>query len=33
VKEQGLAGIMFWEYGCDRTHRLLGAMHEGLGAK
>ncbi|RED31383.1 glycoside hydrolase family 18 protein [Paenibacillus sp. VMFN-D1] len=33
VKEQGLAGIMFWEYGCDRTHRLLGAMHEGLGSK
>lgn len=30
VKDQGLAGIMFWEYGCDPTHRLLGAVHQGL---
>ncbi|MCA0757133.1 glycoside hydrolase family 18 protein [Paenibacillus sp. N4] len=30
VKESGLAGIMFWEYGCDRTHRLLDAIYRGL---
>jgi chitinase len=27
VKNSGLAGIMFWEYGCDATHRLLEAVH------
>ncbi|MEI0735550.1 glycoside hydrolase family 18 protein [Paenibacillus sp. JTLBN-2024] len=30
VKDNGLAGIMFWEYGCDDTHQLLDAMHRGL---
>ncbi|MGG6310872.1 glycoside hydrolase family 18 protein [Paenibacillus macerans] len=30
IKERGLAGLMFWEYGCDKTHRLLDAMHQGL---
>ncbi|MBM7569316.1 glycoside hydrolase family 18 protein [Paenibacillus sacheonensis] len=30
VKDQGLAGIMFWEYGCDKTHRLLEAIDQGL---
>lgn len=30
VKDNDLAGIMFWEYGCDETHRLLDAMHRGL---
>ncbi|MFC7678713.1 glycoside hydrolase family 18 protein [Paenibacillus sp. GCM10028914] len=30
VKAEGLAGAMFWEYGCDRTYRLLEAMHQGL---
>ncbi|NMO94444.1 glycoside hydrolase family 18 protein [Paenibacillus lemnae] len=30
VKEQGLAGVMFWEYSCDKTGRLLHAMYEGL---
>lgn len=30
VKEKGLGGIMFWEYSCDTTHRLLHALHEGL---
>ncbi len=30
VKEQGLAGIMFWEYSCDATHSLLDAMHKAL---
>ncbi|MFB9328045.1 glycoside hydrolase family 18 protein [Paenibacillus aurantiacus] len=30
VKARGLAGIMFWEFACDRTHRLLDAMHRGL---
>ncbi|CAM3211035.1 glycoside hydrolase family 18 protein [Paenibacillus lupini] len=30
VMSQGLAGIMFWEYSCDETHRLLNAINEGL---
>lgn len=30
VKAQELAGVMFWEYGCDRTHQLLDALHQGL---
>ncbi|MDQ6420282.1 glycoside hydrolase family 18 protein [Paenibacillus sp. LHD-117] len=30
IKRSGLAGMMFWEYGCDGTHRLLDAMYEGL---
>lgn len=30
VKQNDLAGIMFWEYGCDGTHRLLDAMYRGL---
>lgn len=30
VKENGLAGVMFWEYSCDNTHRLLDAMYRGL---
>lgn len=30
VKDMGLAGIMFWEYTCDRTQRLLNAIHQGL---
>jgi chitinase len=30
VAEQGLAGIMFWEYSCDKTRRLLDAIHRGL---
>lgn len=30
VKDKGLAGIMFWEYSCDKTHRLLDAVHQGL---
>lgn len=30
VKDNGLAGIMFWEYGCDRTGRLLDAVDKGL---
>lgn len=30
VKKNNLAGIMFWEYGCDKTHRLLNAIHNGL---
>lgn len=30
VKAEGLAGVMFWEYGCDKTYSLLGAMHQGL---
>lgn len=30
VKNNSLAGIMFWEYGCDKTHRLLSAIHNGL---
>lgn len=30
IKKTGIAGMMFWEYSCDRTHRLLDAMHQGL---
>ncbi|TFE25197.1 glycoside hydrolase family 18 protein [Cohnella luojiensis] len=30
VVEQGLAGIMFWEYGCDTTRRLLSAIYSGF---
>lgn len=30
VKNQGLAGIMFWEYSCDTTGKLLDAIHKGL---
>ena len=30
VKENGLSGVMFWEYSCDNTHRLLDAMYRGL---
>jgi len=30
VKNHNLAGMMFWEYGCDKTHRLLDTMHKGL---
>jgi chitinase len=30
VKNQGLAGIMFWEYGCDTTLRLLNAISDSL---
>jgi chitinase len=33
VKNEGLAGIMFWEYGCDTTHRLLEAISAGLEEK
>ncbi|MFC4101579.1 glycoside hydrolase family 18 protein [Paenibacillus xanthanilyticus] len=30
IQARGLAGIMFWEYACDETHRLLDAMYRGL---
>ncbi|MFD0715832.1 glycoside hydrolase family 18 protein [Paenibacillus sp. GCM10027626] len=30
VKSRKLAGVMFWEYSCDKTHRLLDAMYQGL---
>jgi len=30
IRAEGLAGIMFWEYSCDKTHRLLDALHGGL---
>ena len=26
MKEQGLAGIMYWEYGCDLTHTLMDTL-------
>ncbi|MBD2870958.1 glycoside hydrolase family 18 protein [Paenibacillus arenilitoris] len=32
VKSGGLGGMMFWEYSCDRTGRLLEAIHQGLGS-
>ena len=28
IQDQGLAGIMFWEYSCDATHSLLDAMYK-----
>ncbi|MFS0726516.1 glycoside hydrolase family 18 protein [Paenibacillus sp. 1P07SE] len=33
VLEGGLGGIMFWEYGCDRTGTLLEALRKGLHEK
>lgn len=27
VMDQGIAGVMFWEYSCDHTHTLLDAMY------
>lgn len=30
VRNEGLAGIMFWEYKCDTTLRLLNAMSKGI---
>ncbi|MGO4545819.1 glycoside hydrolase family 18 protein [Paenibacillus sp. 2TAB23] len=30
VKAKELAGVMFWEYSCDETHRLLDAIYKGL---
>jgi chitinase len=30
VKASELGGVMFWEYSCDETHRLLHAIYEGL---
>jgi len=30
VKSNELAGVMFWEYSCDQTHRLLDAIYQGL---
>ena len=30
VKEQGLGGMMFWEYQCDPTGALLNCMYESL---
>ncbi|MBB3072907.1 chitinase [Paenibacillus baekrokdamisoli] len=32
VKNNSLAGVMFWEYSCDGTHRLLDTIHKGLKA-
>lgn len=28
VKDEAIAGIMFWEYSCDNTHTLLEAMYQ-----
>lgn len=30
VKKEALAGVMFWEYKCDKTGRLLDAIYKGL---
>lgn len=30
VRDSGLAGIMFWEYGCDPSLTLLNALHRGF---
>ena len=32
VKEKGLGGIMFWEYGCDPEGTLLNHIYEGFRA-
>lgn len=32
VKQNELGGVMFWEYSCDETHRLLEAIDRGLKA-
>lgn len=31
VKEKGLHGLMYWEYGCDNTHTLTGWLREQIG--
>jgi chitinase len=31
VKEQGLLGMMYWEYGCDKTYTLTHCIREYLG--
>ncbi|GAB2571050.1 glycoside hydrolase family 18 protein [Gracilibacillus alcaliphilus] len=33
VHHEGLGGIMFWEYKCDKTYRLLEAMHKARNVK
>ena len=33
VREHGLAGVMFWEYGSDPSGRLLNAVNRGLGRR
>ncbi len=33
VREHGLAGVMFWEYGSDPSGRLLDAVNRGLGRR
>lgn len=30
VKQEGLLGVMFWEYSCDKTTQLLNAIHREL---
>jgi chitinase len=30
VKRSELGGVMFWEYSCDETHRLLDSIYKGL---
>ncbi|GLX67061.1 glycoside hydrolase family 18 protein [Paenibacillus glycanilyticus] len=32
IKTAGIGGMMFWEFGCDRTRQLLNAMHGSLSA-
>jgi len=33
LKKEGLAGIMFWEYGLDKTHTLTQVLREALDAQ
>ena len=33
LKKAGLAGIMFWEYGLDKTHTLTSVLREALDAQ
>lgn len=30
ILEKGLAGIMYWQHGCDHTGTLLGAIYNAL---
>ena len=33
VRQEGLLGVMFWEYSCDKTLQLLDAIHRELRAR
>ena len=33
IRENGLGGVMFWEYSADTSGELLGTLHDELRAK